>query len=162
MPESIAMLRVHRLFAALLLSFPLGAALEAQDVPPIIPQVDEEAKVRAVLELYLRSHATGEGRHVEQAFHPQLKLWWAQGDSLATRTAAQYVAGHRGVPAADEAQRRRWIASVEVFGTAASARIVLDYPTITYVDFFTLLKINGEWKIVTKTFASQAKPRPAN
>jgi hypothetical protein len=138
----------------------LAVAVPAQS--QILTQMQEEAQVRAALELYLRSHATGEGRHVEQVFHPQLKLMWVAGDSLATRTAAQYVAGHRGVPASDEAQRRRWIASVEVFGDAASARIVLDYPTITYVDFFTLLKINGEWKIVTKTFASQAKPRAGN
>ena len=119
----------------------------------------EEAAVRAVLELYLRSHATGDGSHVAQAFHPELKLWWVSGDTLATRTAAAYIAGHRGVPASDEAQRRRWIASAEVYGNAAVARIILDYPSATFVDLFTLLKINGEWKIVTKTFSSQPKPR---
>lgn len=81
--------------------------------------------------------------------------------TLAALLAAQaYIAGHRGTPAADEAQRRRWIASAEVYGNAAVARIVLDYPTVTYIDLFTLLKINGEWKIVTKTFSSQPKPRP--
>ena len=36
-------------------------------------------------------------------------------------------------------------------------RVVLDYPTVTYVDFFALLKIDGEWKIVNKTFTSRTK-----
>jgi hypothetical protein len=27
------------------------------------------------------------------------------------------------------------------------------------VDIFTLLKIGGEWRIVTKTFSSQPRPR---
>jgi hypothetical protein len=148
---------------ALLVVAPLSAqapAAPAQAAPPALAAAAaEEAAVRATLELYLRSHATGDGSHVAQAFHPELKLWWVSGDTLATRTAAAYIAGHRGVPASDEAQRRRWIASAEVYGNAAVARIVLDYPTATFIDIFTLLKINGEWKIVTKTFSSQPKPR---
>jgi hypothetical protein len=142
---------------------PLAAqapAAPAQPAPSAMAAAAaEEAAVRATLELYLRSHATGDGSHVAQAFHPELKLWWVAGDTLATRTAAAYIAGHRGTPPADEAQRRRWIASAEVYGNAAVARVVLDYPTVTFIDLFTLLKINGEWKIVTKTFSSQAKPR---
>jgi len=136
-------------------------AMPAQPAPSAMAAAAaEEAAVRAVLDLYLRSHATGDGSHVARAFHPELKLMWVAGDTLATRTAAAYIAGHRGTPAADEADRRRWIASAEVYGNAAVARIILDYPTVTFVDLFTLLKINGEWKIVTKTFSSQAKARP--
>lgn len=147
-----------RAAALLLLVSPTIAA--AQAITPVGMQVAEEAAVRSAIEGYLRSHATGEGSHVAAVFHPVLQMLWVANDTLARRTAAEYIGGFRGTPAADEAQRRRWIASVDVFGTAAAARVVLDYPTVTFVDFFTLLKINGEWKIVSKTFASQPKPRP--
>ena len=62
-------------------------------------------------------------------------------------------------PAADEAGRKRAIESVDVAGTAASARIVLDYPTVRFVDYMTLLKIDGEWKIVSKVFYAEPKAK---
>lgn len=144
--------------AVLALALPAHAAAQAPST--IVAQVNEEAAVRAAIEAYLRSHATGEGSHVAGVFHPILQMLWVANDTLVRRTAAEFIGGFRGMPAADEARRRRWIASVDVFGTAAAARVVLDYPTVTFVDFFTLLKIEGEWKIVSKTFASQPKPRP--
>jgi hypothetical protein len=37
------------------------------------------------------------------------------------------------------------------------ARIVLDYPTVKFVDYMTLLKIDGEWKIINKSFYAEPK-----
>ncbi|MFN2412266.1 MAG: nuclear transport factor 2 family protein [Pyrinomonadaceae bacterium] len=47
--------------------------------------------------------------------------------------------------------------SVEVSGNAARPKIILDYPTVRFVDYMTLLKINGEWKIVSKVFHAEPK-----
>ena len=52
----------------------------------------------------------------------------------------------------------RRIASVEVTGNAARATIVLEYPKVTLTDYMSLLKIDGEWKIVNKIFNAQPKP----
>jgi hypothetical protein len=147
---------LRRLAALLALVAPSGIA--AQSAGALQSRAAEEASVRAAVEAYLRSHATGDGSHVRAVFHPALQMLWVVNDTLARRTAEQYVAGFRGTPAADEARRRRWIASVEVFGTAATARVILDYPTTTFVDLFTLLKVQGEWRIVSKVFASEPKP----
>jgi hypothetical protein len=149
-----------RLASLAVLALALPAQATAQTPSTLVMQVSEEAAVRAAIDDYLRSHATGEGSHVAGVFHPVLQMLWVANDTLVRRTAAEFIGGFRGTPPADEARRRRWIASVDVFGTAAAARVVLDYPTVTFVDFFTLLKIEGEWKIVSKTFASQPKPRP--
>ncbi len=124
----------------------------AQDAP------DEEAAVRAALEHYLLGHATGDGAHYEMVFHPQSKLFWMRDDTLNTRTSADYIAGASGSPAADEDQRRREITMVDVTGDAAVARIVLDYPTVVLTDYMSLLKIDGEWKIVNKIFTAEPKP----
>ena len=72
-------------------------------------------------------------------------------------TSAEYIGGVSGRPAADEAQRRRWIESVDVTGNAAQAKIVLDYPTARLTDYMTLLKIDGQWKIVNKIFHSEPR-----
>ena len=118
---------------------------------------DEEAAVRAALQHYLLGHETGDGAHHEMVFHPEAKLFWMRDDSLNTRTSADYIAGASGDPAADEDQRHREITMVDVTGDAAVAKVVLDYPNALFTDYVSLLKIDGEWKIVNKTFTMQPK-----
>ncbi|MGH9859080.1 MAG: nuclear transport factor 2 family protein [Candidatus Acidiferrales bacterium] len=36
-------------------------------------------------------------------------------------------------------------------------KVVLDYPNARLTDYMSMLKINGEWKIVNKTFTSEPK-----
>lgn len=147
-------------FRHALLALAFAAAPLAAQLGPVTTNIREEAAVREVIGLYFRAHETGDGKFIEQVFHPALTMMGIRNDSLALRSAQQYWSGFSGRPAADEALRRRWIDRVEVFGHAASVRVVLDYPTVTYVDFFALLKIDGEWKIVSKVYATEPKPRP--
>lgn len=120
----------------------------------------EVAAVRAALEHYLLGHATGDGSHHARVFHPVASLYWVRDDSLNARASEAYVAGSPGRPADDEADRRRWIDRVDVTGTTAVARIVLDYPAARITDYMSLLKIDGEWKIVNKIFDVQPKEAP--
>ena len=118
---------------------------------------DEEKAARIPLEHYLQGHATGDGAHHRAAFHPEAKLFFIREGKLTTRTSEEYIAGARGTPAPDEAQRKRWIESVDIAGNAAVAKIILDYPGTRFVDYMSLLKIDGEWKIVNKTFYAEPK-----
>jgi hypothetical protein len=68
-----------------------------------------------------------------------------------------YIGGFGGAPAADEAQRRRRVVMVDVAGDAAIAKVELDYPAARFVDYFQLLKVGGEWKLVNKIFNRQPK-----
>lgn len=149
---------MRRLFAVLA-ALVIAAPLSAQQQGAVTTNITEEAKVREVIALYFRAHETGNGSFIQQIFHPELKMMGVRNDSLVVRSAEQYWSGFSGRAAADEAARRRWIDRVEVFGHAANVRVVLDYPTVTYVDFFALLKIDGEWKIVSKVYATEAKVR---
>jgi hypothetical protein len=117
----------------------------------------EEDAVRAALQHYLLGHATGDGAHHAMVFHPVSNLFWIRGDTLNTRTSADYIAGAPGSPAADEDRRRREITMVDVTGDAAVAKIVLDYPDAILTDYMSLLKIDGEWKIVNKIFTVEPK-----
>jgi regulator of protease activity HflC (stomatin/prohibitin superfamily) len=117
----------------------------------------EEAAVRAVLQRYLDGHATGNGSHFFAAMHPEMRMMSVREGRLTGRTAAEYIAGASGLPAADEAQRLRWIESVDVTGGAAHAKIVLDYPTVRLTDYMNLLKVDGEWRIVNKIFHAEPK-----
>ena len=121
----------------------------------------DEAAVRTTLEHYLQGHATGDGAHMRLAFNPAAHLFWSSADTLATRTAEEYIARMPGKPAADEATgvRKRRIERIDVTGNAASAKIVLDYPDAYIVDYMSLLKTNGEWRIINKIFNVESKAR---
>lgn len=123
-------------------------------------KVPEDAAVRLPLENYLKAHATGNGDFHKQAFHTEGNLIFIRDGKYTTRSFAEYIAGSSGKPAADEDKRKRWIESIDVAGNAAMAKIVLDYPTARLTDYMSLLKINGEWKIVNKIFTSEPKTPP--
>lgn len=135
----------------------LVTALLALVLPPAAAHAQaahhsEEAAVRAALQHYLAAHATGDGSHHAKVFHPVANLYWMRDDTLNTRTSEAYIAGSPGRPPADEAQRRRHIAMVDITGDAAVAKIVLDYPGALITDYMSLLKVDGEWRIVSKIF----------
>ena len=120
----------------------------------------EREAVVVPLQNYLRAHATGEPEYARRAFHTVGTLIWIKDGQYFTESFDAFIKrAFTGQPAADEEKRKdqRKIESVDIAGNAASAKIVLDYPTVKFVDYMTLLKLNGEWKIVSKTF--YAEPR---
>jgi hypothetical protein len=138
----------------------LAAAVVAGGAWMSAPTPDEVA-VRATLQHYIQGHATGDGAHMRIAFNPAARLFWSSADTLATRTSEEYIARSPGKPAADEATgvRKRSIEVVDVTGNAAIGKIVLDYPDAHIVDYMSLLKTNGEWKIINKIFNVEPKKK---
>lgn len=136
---------------------PVAAAVLVGAAAMPAAQNPDEAAVRAALDHYLQGHATGDGAHMRIAFHPRANLYFIRDGQYTERTSEDYAAGFSGRPAADEAQRKRRIASVDVAGTAAQAKIILEYPGVTFTDYMSLLRIGSEWKIVAKTFHADRK-----
>ena len=127
----------------------------------VLADEKEREAARIPLENYLKGHATGNPEFMRKAFYTEGKLIFVREGKYATRTFEEYIAGMKdGKPAADEAQRKRWIESVEVSGNAGIGKIILDYPSGKFVDYMTLLKIDGEWKIVNKSFHFEPKAQP--
>ncbi|TXH66301.1 MAG: nuclear transport factor 2 family protein [Thermomonas sp.] len=140
-----------RPFAAVLLI----AALNPLQILAATP--DETAEARKPLEAYLKGHASGDGAYMRQAFLPSAHIEGIRDGKFLSWTAEEYIAGFKGKPPADEAQRKRSIDAVDVSGNAAMARVTLDYPNGTFTDYFVLLKLDGEWKIANKVWTRQPK-----
>ena len=119
------------------------------------------ADVRAPLEAYLRGHATGKPEDFRPAFHPDAQLWGMRNGTLIRMTSEEYVNRASGSPPADEAQRKRWIESIDVTGDTAVAKIILDYPAVRFTDYMALSRIDGRWVIVNKMFQADPKAPPA-
>lgn len=124
-------------------------------------QTAEKEAVKVPLNMYLQAHATGNGDLIRKAFAPEARMIWYRDGKLMTRTGEEFAAGFSGKPAADEALRKRSIDMIDVNGTAATARITLDYPTVKFTDYFNLVKVGDEWKIVNKTFHAEPKAAPS-
>lgn len=121
------------------------------------PSAADSAGVRAALDHYLRAHATGSPAEAQLAFGPGAALWAMRDGKLWTLDATTYALRFSGAPAKDEPQRKRRVDFLDIRGTAAVARITLDYPEVTFTDYMSLLKVGTEWKIVAKTFHADPK-----
>jgi len=137
------------IFVALITLFAVGASA----------QTDEKAAVRVPLENYIKGQATGDGDYIKKAFYTEGNLIFVRNGKYTTRTFAEFIKGFSGKPEADEKDRKRWIESIDVVGNAAVAKVILDYPTVKFTDYFTLLKIDGEWKIINKSFHAEPKAK---
>lgn len=126
---------------------------------PTRAQNAEEAAVRQALDYYIQGHATGQGEHFRKAFHTDAKLFAVRDGKYWQLTSEEYITRASGKPADDEAQRKRNIEVIDITGNAAVAKIVLDYPQVKFTDYMSLLKIDGQWKIVNKTFYAEPKAR---
>jgi hypothetical protein len=136
-----------------------GVSAMALWLLPARAESAEEAGVRATIENYFRGHATGDGEYFKRAFHTDARLFWIRDGKLTTRTSAEYIAGANGKAPADEPERKRRIESIDITGNAAVAKVTLDYPTVRFTDYMSMLKIDGEWKIINKTFYAEQKTR---
>jgi hypothetical protein len=122
----------------------------------------EEAGVRLALNAYIQGHATGQADAFRRAFHPEARMLYAKDGHFVKTEIADFIARAPGTPAADEDRRRRTIDFIDIVGDAAIARLTLTYPDVTFTDYMTLLKIDGEWRIVSKVFhADRQAPQTA-
>jgi hypothetical protein len=150
-PREISEIKFNRTFAEPISSETARMMLAAQTTDA------EKAAARIPLENYLQGHATGNPEIMRKAFHSEGNLIFVREGKYSTRSFAEYINGMSGKPAPDEDKRKRWIESLDVAGNAAVGKIILDYPTGKFVDYMSLLKINGEWKIINKSFHFEPK-----
>ena len=150
-------MRTKLTLASLILALSAIAAPVRWPHRPTVQDYEEQA-VRKPLEQYILAHATGKPEYILQAFSPEARILFVREGKITQFTRDEFAARFSGKPEPDEDKRVRRIANVEITGNAATAKIVLEYPKVTLTDYMSLLKIDGEWKIVNKIFNAQPKP----
>jgi hypothetical protein len=135
----------------------LAGAVAAASLAARRGEGNDEQAVRRTIQDYFDGHASGKAEVMARAFHPTAKITFVSGDTLVSRSLEQFLGGMAGKPAEDERLRRRRIASMDIVGTSAVAKLDLDYPEVRFIDYMSLLKINGDWKIIHKSFHADHK-----
>jgi hypothetical protein len=113
----------------------------------------DEAAVRACLEDYM----SGDGNRMEKAFHPSASMKYidAQTGEFKDVPIADFIA--RVKANTTKTERKIEIVSVNIESTAATGKIKIETDKVILYDYMNMLKINGEWKIVSKIFSRKNK-----
>jgi ketosteroid isomerase-like protein len=139
--------------SALLLCAGFASALIAQSKP----KDSEETAIRQVVQQYLDGLRFNDVERLKKAFWPDARLFFVKRDGqLGQLTQAQWYEGFKESAGKEEKGDLR-ITAVDITGNAASVKVEEDYPGSKYIDYLSLLKFDGQWKIVNKIYTSQQK-----
>jgi hypothetical protein len=92
---------------------------------------------------------------LERVFHPQAIYATADEAPLLYRTMAEYVpvVASRQSPASRNEARRDHIDAIDIAGdNTAVARVRCSIGSRDFVDFLTLVRTHGQWRIIAKVF----------
>ena len=115
----------------------------------------EERAVCIPLELYMRGHAEDNAAYMRAAFLPTARLESVREGLLTSWDLDFYCQRFQNTPAPDESTRRRSIDWLDITGTSAMAKVTLVHGSVTFTDYFLLLKTEQGWKIAHKAFHAQ-------
>jgi len=115
-------------------------------------------QITATLTDYIEGTANGEPERVRRAFHPDFNLYTVTAqDSLLIRDGEAYI---NGIKTGEKNNRAGRIISIDFEKDAAIAKVEIVIPNWRiFTDYFLLLKYQGSWKIVQKSYTWRPIPK---
>ena len=113
--------------------------------------LSEYDAITRTVQHYINGGKSGRGDDMKPAFHADATIFGYVGADLFGAPIQQLFDWNDQNGPATELEAR--IVGIDIAGTAATVRLELDNWTgHRFTDLFTLLKIDGEWKIISKVF----------
>lgn len=113
--------------------------------------------IEETVNYYLTGLVNNDAKTLTKAFHPTATMKWIGDDYKEVNAIEGLTKGMDGTPHKEKITTR--VVSVNIAGDAASAQLEIQFPTFTYIDFMHLLKVDGEWKIVSKIFYTRQESK---
>ncbi len=112
--------------------------------------IDEYDAISAVAKLYMDGSASNDGSKLQAAFHPDARMFGAISGHRLDMPIQEFFKLAASMPMGPAYRAR--ITSVNQVGDAATAVVAEDgcWGTVSFIDFFSLAKVDGSWKIVTQ------------
>jgi Putative lumazine-binding len=113
--------------------------------------ISDYQAIGETLQHYIDGARTGKGDMMKPAFHAEATIFGYVGpDLFAGPIQGLFDWNDKNGPAKDIVAK---IVSIDVIETIATVRVEADNWTgHRFSDFFTLLKVDGQWKIMNKVF----------
>ncbi len=117
-----------------------------------VPTVaSENNAIAKTIQHYIDGAKSGKGDDMKPAFHEDATIFGYAGDDLFAGPIEKLFAWNDENGPATGLQAR--IAGIDLVETVATVRLELDdWTGSRFTDLFTLLKVDGEWKIMNKVF----------
>jgi hypothetical protein len=118
----------------------------------------EIQQITETLTDYIEGTANGEPERLRRAFHPDFNLYTVTlTDSLMIRSGEKYISG---IKTGEKSNRIGRIISIDYDKDAAIAKAEIVVPNWRiFTDYFLLLKYQGSWKIVQKSYTWREYPK---
>ncbi len=114
-------------------------------------------EIETVCHYYLDGGTNGDSLLFSKAFVPDGQMRYIRNDTLFNVSLKDFMARVRNTGI--KQNRRTKIENIQVFGNAAIAKLTIEYPTFYFHDIMSLLKTAEGWKIVSKIFYREDKPK---
>ena len=131
----------------LALAVTIGGA--SYSAPSITMDEDDEA-IKATVQHYFDG-----GYEMRKAFYPDANMWYVRDGELHQVPIQDFLTRVEANADEPSGEVTKSVVSIDRFGNAAVAKLELKRPTSVIYDYMSLLKIDGEWKIVNKIFDSE-------
>ena len=113
--------------------------------------LSEYDAITRTVQHYIDGGKSGRGADMKPAFHTDATIFGYVGPDLFAGPIQHLFDWNDQNGPATELQAR--IVGIDLAGTVATVRLELDNWTgHRFTDMFTLLKVDGEWKIINKVF----------
>ena len=121
----------------------------------VTTETNEHEAIAEVVQHYIDGARSGKGDDMKPAFHEDATIFGYAGPDLFAGPIRLLFEWNDDNGPASELEAR--IARIDLAGTVATVRLELDNWTGSrFTDLFTLLKVDGEWKIINKVFHTHA------
>jgi hypothetical protein len=124
--------------------------------------MDDLEEINRVVQLYVDG-ANGDVAKLEEAFHPNAWMFGHVGEMNTYFPIEEFFKMVTNMPGLAGPAYRARVTSIDVAGDAAVATLAEeDYMGCDFVDYFSLARIDGVWKIVNKTYAHTGGEPPSS
>ena len=110
-------------------------------------------EIEKVAGYYLNSGRTGDVDLLRKAFHPSLRLQFAQEGRYTELSGSDYISWCK--PGKKSRYTFR-ILSIDCAGDAAMVKAEEDFGNVKYIDYLSFLRLEDRWWIVNKVFNKEA------
>ena len=118
-------------------------------------QTTDLQSIENTINHYFEGMISHNAKSIEKAFHPTAIMKWNEKGEYMEVNAVQALSEYLNLN--EPIKTKTKIVAVNLVGDAANAQLELEYETFYFIDFMHLMNINGEWKIVSKTYTTVPK-----
>lgn len=124
---------------------------------------NERGEIEDAVRLYIDGVSKGDADKLKTGFHSEAWMFGSVDGQRYDIPISQLIEMVTSQPFGSGGSYTARITSVQQIGDVATAIVEEDgiWGSLSCVDFFTLAKIDGSWKIVNKTFAHTGGEMPA-